>query len=106
MLESLKKYKNLLVIAVIIIVTFVAYSMFFAGKGIDTDILTSSSISGVQSSANNEILLFLINLKSIQLNDSLFQDPFFKQLKDFGRDLILEPTGRRNPFSPVDSDTI
>ena len=106
MFESIKKYKNILIGALIVIAVFVVYSMFFAGEKPGTNILTSSSISGVQSSSNSELLLLLINLKSIRLNDSLFQDPSFGRLRDFGKDLVPEPTGRENPFSPVGSDII
>ena len=105
MFESIKKYKNILVIVTIVVVAFVAYSMFFAGRDITTNILTSSTVGpGIQSSVNSELLLLLINLKSIRLNDSLFGDPAFKELRDYGQDLVPEPLGRENPFSPIDSD--
>jgi len=104
MTEILKKYKTLLIIVAIVFVAFVGYSMFSDGGGKDS-VLTSQNAS-TRGGGDNELLLLLINLRSITLDDSLFRDPAFRNLVDFGQQLIPEPTGRQNPFAPVGSDSI
>lgn len=104
MIEILKKYKTLLIIVVLVFIAFIGYSMFF-NKTNNSSVLTSQNTS-IKGGGDNELLVLLINLKSITLDDSLFNDPAFKKLVDFGQELIPEPTGRQNPFSPVGSDGI
>lgn len=105
MIETLKKYKTLLTVLVIAVLGFIVYSIFFSGGGNDGTVLTSQSGS-VRGGGDNELLLLLVNLKSITLDDSIFSDPAFRSLIDFGQELTQEPTGRQNPFAPVGSDSI
>ncbi len=104
MIEALTKYKKALSIVAIIAVAFFGYVMFR-----DTDssssVLTSQNLSTL-GAVDNELLSLLINLRSITLDDSLFDDPAFRGLIDFGQQLVPEPTGRQNPFLPVGSDGI
>lgn len=102
MFEYIQKYKNILLGIVIVVLLFAGYSFWFGNKK-EVDVLTSTVTEGnTQSPVGNKLLLLLIELKSIRLNDNLFQDPTFQNLKDFGQPLIPEPSGRRNPFAPVD----
>jgi len=43
-------------------------------------------------------------MRSIRLDSSIFENPAFASLRDFGREIIPEPVGRTNPF--VSTDTI
>ncbi|MFC1733482.1 hypothetical protein ACFL6I_24550, partial [candidate division KSB1 bacterium] len=95
---------TLLYTVAIVIVAFIGYSMFFDG-GSNGSVLTSQSAS-VRGGGDNELLLILVNLRSITLDDALFRDPAFMNLVDFGQQLVPEPTGRQNPFAPVGSDSI
>ncbi len=104
MIEALKKYKKAIIVIVVIIVAFVGYSLFSGGDN-GGNVLTSQNPSA-QTAGDNELLILLINLRSITLNESLFNDSAFKSLVDFGQQLIPEPIGRRNPFAPVGSDDI
>lgn len=104
MIETLKKYKTLLIILAITIVVFIGYSLFFEA-GNDGSVLTSKNTS-FRGGGDNELLLLLVNLRSITLDESLFNDKAFKSLVDFGQQLVPEPTGRQNPFAPVGSDDI
>lgn len=53
-----------------------------------------------------EILALLADLKKIQLDGSIFDDPKFQELQDFSRELIPEPKGRPNPFAPIGKDVV
>lgn len=104
MTEILKKYKTLLTIVVVVIIAFIGYSIFF-DAGNDGSVLTSQNTT-TRGGGDNELLILLVNLRSITLNESLFNDPAFRNLVDFGQQLVPEPTGRQNPFAPVGSDSI
>ncbi|MBI2618257.1 hypothetical protein HYW58_02280 [Candidatus Kaiserbacteria bacterium] len=104
MIDVLKKYKNILLVTGILIIAFIGYSLFSDGSD-GVSVLVSSPTSGSQTRGNNELLLLLVSLESISLDDSLFNDPAFKSLIDFGQALIPEPVGRLNPFAPVGSES-
>ena len=55
----------------------------------------------VELESGKEILQLLLNLKSLQLNASIFSNPAFRSLKDFGQDIPPQPRGRENPFAPL-----
>jgi hypothetical protein len=53
-----------------------------------------------ESPVTQELLTTLANLRKIELNKSIFTDPVFVSLNDFGVVIPKEPIGRRNPFLP------
>ncbi|MEX0652410.1 MAG: hypothetical protein WD153_03050 [Candidatus Paceibacterota bacterium] len=105
MIETFKKYKTLLAILGITVVVFFGYTMFFDGGGNSGGVVLTSQNATVRG-GDNELLLLLVNLRSITLNDAIFSEPAFKTLIDFGQQLVPEPTGRQNPFAPIGSDSI
>lgn len=104
MIEALKKYKTILITIVVIIVAFWLFSTFFATKDRSGGVLTSQNVTAREG--DNELLILLVNLRSITLDNGLFTDPAFRALVDFGQGLVPEPVGRQNPFIPVGSDDI
>ena len=95
MLALLKK--NIVVIGVIAAAVAVLYFFYSSSGGGAT--LTSSA--EVESPVSREILATLGNLRTIKLDNSLFQDPLFLSLSDFGVTIPPAAAGRRNPFAPV-----
>ena len=59
--------------------------------------LTSSADSAV-TPASQELLVTLANLNTIKLDATVFNDPAFASLTDFGVTIPPQPAGRRNPF--------
>lgn len=59
-----------------------------------------ATVTEVTSPASQELLMMLGNLHSLELDPSVFQDPLFTSLSDFGVTIPSQPTGRRNPFAP------
>ena len=47
------------------------------------------------------MLVVLGNLHAIHLDDTLFKDPAFASLNDYGVTIALQPVGRHNPFAPI-----
>ncbi len=95
MLAQLRK--NIVVIGVIIAAVAALYYFYSSNDGAAT--LTSSA--DVQSPVSTEILATLGNLRTIKLDDSIFKDPLFTSLSDFGVTIPPAAAGRRNPFAPV-----
>lgn len=60
-----------------------------------------TTIETVESPVTQELLATLANLRKIELNKSIFTDPVFISLNDFGVVIPKEPLGRRNPFLPA-----
>ena len=98
----IKRYQNIIMIAVIVIAAFIAYSYFFAPK--DEAVLTQESAT-TQSDVDKELIALLFELKAISLDDAIFSNPQFQSLQDFSQTLVPEPVGRTNPFAPFSGGT-
>ena len=83
--------------AVVGVFAFVYYFFFVSGAA--TPPLTETEV-GSETLVNQELLVTLSNLRSIDLSNAIFTDPVFASLTDFGVVIPQEPVGRRNPFVP------
>lgn len=52
------------------------------------------------SPLSGDLLAVLGSLNTIVLDESIFDDPVFESLTDFGVTIPSQATGRRNPFAP------
>lgn len=95
MVEIIKQNKPLFIVLAIVIVLFIAYG---ASDKAPAGALIQKQSAASSSSAEREILQLLKDVQSIKLDGSVFQDPAFASLRDFGRRIIQEPTGKVNPF--------
>ena len=64
--------------------------------------LTSTVISGSQVGA--ELVVALRQLNALKLDRSIFSNPIFLNLQDFGLEVVPEPYQRNNPFAPVGTE--
>jgi len=95
------KYKKIIVIVLISVLSFFVYSYFFGGSK-DEDLL--KSVSNTQSGADvigSEIIQSLNQIETLQLDRSIFEDPVYRSLVDHSQPIPKEPVGRDNPFSPI-----
>lgn len=53
------------------------------------------------SADERELVETLLALRSVTLDGSIFTQPAFMSLKDFGTQIVPEPAGRPNPFAPL-----
>ena len=88
--------KNLIMI-VVVVAALAALYYFYSSGGQDALLTTEEPDSPV----SQEILATLGNLRTIKLDSSVFQDPLFLSLSDFGVTIPPATAGRRNPFAPV-----
>lgn len=102
-MDWIKKHFTLVGILVIIVVGGVWYGMANGG-GDEESLLTTNVVNGSGSPsedvADRELIETLLTLRSITLSGTIFSDPAFKVLKDFGTTIVPEPVGRPNPFAP------
>jgi len=100
MIDIIKQNKVILVILIVIIVAFAWFGL--ADRQPTTSLLSNES-RGSASVAEQEILRLLLDMRSIRLDSSIFENQAFASLRDFGRDIIPEPVGRTNPFAETEN---
>lgn len=57
--------------------------------------------TGAIGGGDQEIIGTLLSLRAVTLSGSIFEEPAFLTLQDFGTTIVLEPVGRENPFAPL-----
>jgi|GEM_PF-522821 hypothetical protein len=67
--------------------------------------LTALGESPLDLAAGRDLLVTLSRLRSTKLNLSIFSDPVFTSLEDFGVEIASQPVGRRNPFADFGATT-
>lgn len=95
-MDFIKKYATVIAFVAIVAVLYGGYVFFFAES--DESVVT---VTQTGASPDQDLIALLFELKQIRLDSSLFDDPLFKALKDFGQELVAEPVGRANPFAPL-----
>lgn len=98
--------KNSIVIIGVAFLLWVGYVTFLkkeASVNPNTTLVSENILDGEspQAQSGREILTLLLNLKSLKLDASIFNDPVFKSLVDFGQSIPERPHGRNNPFAPI-----
>lgn len=81
----------------VLLLLVAGYFMFFSGGSSGSATLSSTDTS---SPVSADLLVTLQNLHTIKLDNTIFTDPVFVSLTDFGVTIPPENIGRRNPFLP------
>jgi len=98
-MQLFKDKKTVIYGLVLTALLIVAYFVMFADKG-EGPALTAVS-EDPTSAVSRDLLKTLSSLSVIKLDESLFADPVFTSLSDFGVIIPAQPIGRRNPFAPI-----
>jgi len=96
MMQFLKENKMLTLGGVVVLVGALVYFMFFSDS-VDNPGVTAGTETAAVS---RDLVITLSNLNTIKLDASIFTDPVFTSLSDFGVQIPLQNVGRRNPFEP------
>ncbi len=91
--------KNKKLMGVLAGVVVVALGYYWWSSGSSAPLLSSSGEG--TSPMSQEILVTLGQLHTIKLDPSVFTNPVFVSLTDFGVTIPPQQSGRRNPFAPV-----
>ncbi|KKW19933.1 MAG: hypothetical protein UY63_C0004G0018 [Parcubacteria group bacterium GW2011_GWA2_51_10] len=97
-MSTLKQYKIALLGIAIVVALFIWWGL--RGSPQDVPLLTTEALGGA-TGIEKELVETLITVQSISLTGTIFSDPAFRSLGDFGREIIPEPMGRRDPFAPL-----
>jgi uncharacterized membrane protein YukC len=95
-----KQNQTAILVVVILVIAFFAYTYFFTGKEDSSAVLQTEEVS-VVAPVDQDLISLLLELKSITLDESVFSNQAFKSLQDFSQELVPEPVGRVNPFAPL-----
>lgn len=110
------KFKNIIIFIFIALVLVLVFMLLSRQKEEDSGLVgtTTSGSSVVPSSSDagavgigEDFLVLLLNIKNIELDDAIFSDSAFKNLKDSS--ILLIPDGgegRPNPFAPLGEDDV
>ncbi len=108
------KIKNIIIVTVIAALLILAYIFFLKPTPQEEGLISSSNtplsdtnVVDQNSLITKDLLSLLLSVKSIKLEDSIFADGAFINLKDSS--ILLTPSGdegRLNPFAPVGFETI
>lgn len=97
-MEFLSKYKTYLLVALGVIAVLGLWWAFSQGP-------SSNSLVKTEGEGTNQVekglVDTLLQLRAVSLSGTIFSDPAFTNLRDFGTQIIAEPVGRTNPFAPV-----
>ncbi len=96
-MDFLRQNKVTIGICVTAVLALVIYFMYFSGGSSGAPLTSSSSAS----TASQNILVTLQNLNTIKLDPSIFTNPVFLSLTDFGVTIPPENVGRLDPFAPL-----
>ncbi len=115
------KIKNIIIFVAIAVVLGLAYVFFIkAPSDSSTNLVTTTptpAITGTtgavtansisSSLAANDFLSLLLNINDIKLDDSIFSNPAFTNLRDSSITLMPDGTeGRPNPFAQFGNDSL
>ncbi len=105
-MESIKRYKNLLLILAGAIVIYFVYNNYIQKN--TTPDLSVSPVSPQTIIASDRFLSQLTDLDKVTLDDRFFQSPEFLALKDATIELTLDANayGRINPFAAIGVDVV
>ena len=98
MLALFKTHRNLILAAALLVVAFVAYTLFFRGG--EPAPSSPLLVERPENIVGQDLVALLLRLQSIRLDQSLLGNPLFRSLRDFGREIPPEPVGRENHFVP------
>jgi len=112
------KFKNIILFVGIAVVLVFGYFSFFGKSEPEANLVTALPPAlpgagtaplapGINNTLTHDFLSLLLNVKNIHLDDSIFADVSFSNLKDSSITLVQdEPEGRPNPSAPIGEDDV
>lgn len=94
------KYKNIIIVVVIIALGLIAYSFLKPDPTAESLLETTQRADSAQV-LGDEISSAINQINSLKLDRSVLDDAVVKNLKDHSKPIIPEDVGRKNPFAPI-----
>jgi hypothetical protein len=89
--------KTLIIGLLLVCVGVFVYFTYFRGPAPSATLTETAN----ESPISQDLLILLSNLHTIKLDNSIFSNPAFLSLTDFGVTIPPQNVGRRNPFAPI-----
>ncbi|MCE9643943.1 hypothetical protein K8Q93_01715 [Candidatus Parcubacteria bacterium] len=100
-MDFLKQYGGYMAIGLLVAsIVYGGYS-YLGGGSEPAAPLVSRTGGTVAPAVGGDLLTTLLSLHSLSLDPTVFGDPVFRNLKDFGIPIPAEAVGRSNPFAPL-----
>jgi hypothetical protein len=96
----INKYKNIIIIAVIIGLALIAYSFLKPAETPESLLVVTERQSSTQA-LGDEITGAINQINSLKLDNSIFKDPIMLKLKDNNQKIDPQDVGRPDPFAPI-----
>lgn len=94
------RHNKIVIIILSLMIGFVGWYTLSRDPAAD-DLLVTEDFTSAASEAERDLVATLLELRSVSLDNTLFEDPAFRSLVDFGIEIVPEPVGRNNPFAPL-----
>ncbi|TSC86148.1 MAG: hypothetical protein G01um10148_654 [Parcubacteria group bacterium Gr01-1014_8] len=95
--------RNKIVIGGLAIIVGVGAWFGLSGDSSSPDLLVTEDFTTAGTASDKDLVATLLQLRAVALEGSIFSDPAFQTLQDFGSQIIPEPVGRLNPFAPLNA---
>lgn len=82
----------------IVLIVGLSWYLFYGSSAEPSGAVTEISVSPLERTIGKDMLETLSKMKITALDESIFDDPVFRSLRDFGVEIASQPIGRRNPF--------
>ncbi len=102
-MDFIREHTTAVLGGIIAVAVIAGYFLFFGGSAPVSSLQVIRPESGADKGISQELLATLLELHSITLDTSVWVDPSFQSLRDFGVALAPAPVGRDNPFAPLGS---
>ena len=97
-----QKTKNIILGIALVILIFIAYSLFFKKDEGDAALVRESvTTEAAPSGVVEEFLILLRTLTNLRLDTGILRDETYGSLRDESVELMGQPAGRTNPFAPL-----
>ena len=91
------KHRTIVMLGLGVLAAIGAWWLFTPEETPESLITTEGAESGIDRS----VIDTLLTLRAVSLSGTIFAEPAFTTLRDFGTQIIPEPVGRQNPFAPL-----
>lgn len=102
MMEEILKNKTMIIVLAILLA---GTTWYLLRDSAPEDQLVTENFSGSTVPAERDIVATLLQLRTVSLDGTVFMNPAFRALQDFGSQIVTEPVGRENPFAPTNTAT-
>lgn len=96
---SILQNKFVLMLVGGLLIAGVVWYSFLRDRG-STSLIETADLTET-TEADGDIVNTLLELRAVSLSGTIFSDPAFLRLQDFGSAIVPEPVGRSNPFAPL-----